>query len=64
VSFLADTFYGIALTTPKDTPMGGNTIHGLASPQSVITTDEVLTEFLTNDKHFEQKSFRALFRHS
>jgi predicted nucleic acid-binding protein len=136
VSFLADTFYWIALTNPKDSAHG-EVIRFTASlaPRSVLTTDEVLTEFLafcssdqrlrrqaglaverlindpdirivpqsrstflagltlynarpdkeysltdcismetmrregltevlTNDKHFEQEGFRALFRHS
>jgi uncharacterized protein len=136
VSCLADTFYWIALTNPKDSAHG-DVIRFTVSlaPRSVITTDEVLTEFLafcssdkrlrrqaglavdrlindpdirvvpqsrstflaglalynarpdkeysltdcismetmrresltevlTNDKHFEQEGFRALFRHS
>jgi hypothetical protein len=45
--FLADTFYWIALTNPKDSAHG-EVIRFTASlaPRSVITTDEVLTEFL------------------
>jgi predicted nucleic acid-binding protein len=136
VSFLADTFYWIALTNPRDSAHGEVIrFTALLAPRSVITTDEVLTEFLgfccsdkrlrrqaglevgrlindpdirvipqsrsmflaglalynsrldkqyrltdcismetmrreglteilTNDKHFEQEGFRALFRHS
>jgi hypothetical protein len=30
----------------------------------IITTDEVLTDVLTNDRHFEQEGFTALFRDS
>ena len=30
----------------------------------LVTTDEVLTEVLTNDRHFEQDGFKAAFRQS
>ncbi len=47
MNFLADTFYWIALTNPRDSAHAA-VIQFTASlaPRSVITTDEVLTEFL------------------
>ncbi len=47
MSLLADTFYWIALTNPRDSAHA-EVINFTASlaPRSVITTDEVLTEFL------------------
>ena len=90
----ADTFYWVALTNPADSRyLDVVAIDSAIADATVVTTDEVLTEFLTfyaedkqyslvdcismqtmrrhaitevltNDRHFEQEGFRALFRDS
>ena len=47
MKFFADTFYWIALTDPRDGAyLEVIRLTGSLAPRSVITTDEVLTEFL------------------
>ncbi len=64
MSFLADTFYWIALTNPRDSAHG-EVLRFTASlpPRSVITTDEVLTEFLAfccSDQRLRQRAGLAV----
>jgi predicted nucleic acid-binding protein len=69
----ADTFYWIAVTTPDDSAYARALEFSRSRlPDQIVTTDEVLSEYLTcregltealtNDRHFEQEGFRALFR--
>ena len=59
-ALFADTFYWAALTGIDDSAHDrAMELSRSLVPDRIITTDE---EVLTNDRHFEQEGFRALFR--
>jgi predicted nucleic acid-binding protein len=84
-ALFTDTFYWIALADVADSAHRlALALTGDRASAHIVTTDEVLTEYLTffatapehfrrqaaesevltNDRHFEQEGFRALFRDS
>jgi predicted nucleic acid-binding protein len=58
----ADTFYWIALTVPAEEKheRANQFTNRIVAMQTMRR--EGLTDVLTNDRHFEQEGFRALFR--
>ena len=64
-ALFADTFYWIALADFTDSAhRRALALTTEYAASQIMTTDEVLTAVLTNDRHFEQEGFRALFRDS
>jgi len=74
---VADTFFWIALTNIEDSAHEqAKDFVATARPAVIFTTEQSLTDcismevmrregisdVLTNDRHFEQEGFRALFR--
>jgi hypothetical protein len=58
----ADTFYWVALLNPRDAVHARVTsFDSSLGTARLVTTDEVLTEVLTNDHHFTQEGFTILF---
>jgi hypothetical protein len=59
----ADTFYWIALLNTEDPDHERVTAYDLSLERPpLVTTEEVLIDGATSDRHFEQEGFRALFR--